>query len=79
MSRPQEDRELEGQLALAEAIRQALLEAALDAHTDAGIRGLCCEGQWEVVVTAMRGFDLAHFLAERRWTEGSEGAEEPRS
>jgi hypothetical protein len=63
MSRPEHDRELAGQRQLAERIRQALVGAALEAHADAGIRGLCCEGQWEVAVTALRGLDLAAIVA----------------
>lgn len=55
---------------LAERIRQALIATAQAAHDDAGIRGLCCEGQWEAVVTALRGLDLAVIIA-----GGSERAE----
>jgi hypothetical protein len=61
MSRP----ELDGELQLAERIRHALIEAAQAAHTDAGIRGLCCEGAWEAVVSTLRGVDLAAIVAER--------------
>jgi hypothetical protein len=49
---------------LAERIRQALISAALAAHEDAGIRGLCCEGQWEATVNALRALDLALLLSE---------------
>jgi hypothetical protein len=49
---------------LAERIRQALISAALAAHDDAGIRGLCCEGAWEAAVNAMRGVDLALIVAQ---------------
>ena len=42
----------------AEAIRRALIEAAEAAYDDAGIRGLCAEGRWEMAVQAMRGVDL---------------------
>jgi hypothetical protein len=43
---------------LAERVRAALVQAALDAYEDAAVRGLCCEGAWEVAVAAMRGLDL---------------------
>jgi len=41
-----------------ERIRAALLEAALRAYEDAGIRGLCEEGRWEAAIDAMRSADL---------------------
>jgi len=41
-----------------ERIRAALLEAALRAYEDAGIRGLCEEGRWEAAIDAMRSVDL---------------------
>ena len=44
---------------MAEAVRTALITAALAAYEDAAIRGLCCEGAWEVAVAAMRKLDLA--------------------
>lgn len=56
---------------LAEAVRAACLEAALDAYEDAGIRGLCHEGRWEVAVQAIRHLDLDAVLraADRHETE----------
>jgi hypothetical protein len=47
---------------LAERIRRALIERAQAAHEDAGIRGLCCEGAWEAVVSALRTHDLDDVL-----------------
>ena len=44
---------------VAERTRAALVEAALTAYEDAAIRGLCCEGAWEVAVAAMRHLDLS--------------------
>jgi len=44
---------------LAEAVRNACLEAALRAYEDAGISGLCHEGRWEYAVQAIQGIDLA--------------------
>jgi hypothetical protein len=46
-------------LALAEAVRSACVEAALQAYEDAGLHGLCQEGRWECAVEAIRGLDLA--------------------
>ena len=44
---------------VAEEVRAALVRAALMAYEDAAIRGLCCEGAWEVAVGAMRELDLS--------------------
>lgn len=46
------------QLETAEAVRAACLRAALEAYEDAGIRGLCGEGRWELAVQAIRTLDL---------------------
>ena len=51
------------QPALAERIRAALVEQALAAFEDAGVRGLCCEGAWEAAVWAMRQADLTPLLS----------------
>jgi len=48
---------------LAEQVRAALVEAALSAYEDAGVRGLCAEGAWEVAVGAMRALDLSRVVA----------------
>ena len=44
---------------LVETVRAACLEAALAAYEDAGIRGLCAEGQWEAALAAIRHVDLS--------------------
>jgi hypothetical protein len=49
---------------VAERIRDALVGAALMAYEDAAIRGLCCEGAWEVAVDAMRELDLSRVMAQ---------------
>ena len=49
---------------VAEQIRGALVRAALMAYEDAAIRGLCCEGAWEVAIDAMRDLDLSRVMAE---------------
>ena len=38
---------------LAEQVRAAVLGAALAAYEDAGMRGVCAEGAWEVALGAM--------------------------
>ncbi len=43
---------------IAEAVRQACLDAALNAYEQAGISGLCGEGRWELVVDTLRNLDL---------------------
>ena len=49
---------MEQQLQMAEAVRQACIDAALHAYEEAGLSGLCHEGRWEYAVDAMRGVDL---------------------
>jgi hypothetical protein len=53
---------MEAPLHLAEAVRQACIDAALRAYEDAGLSGLCHEGRWEYAVDAMRGMDLRMLL-----------------
>ncbi len=43
---------------LAEAVREACLNAAREAYENAGISGLCVEGRWECAVAAIRALDL---------------------
>jgi len=45
-------------LAVAEAVRRACFEAAARAYEDAGLRGLCQEGRWDVALDAVRSLDL---------------------
>jgi hypothetical protein len=51
-------------LELAKRVRQACLEAIIQAYEDAGIQGLCAEGRWEVAVDALRTVDLTAVLRE---------------
>ena len=51
------------QLELAEAVRQACIQAALDAYEDAGVSGLCAEGRWEAAIGAMQSLDLKRLPA----------------
>lgn len=43
---------------VAEAVRRACVEAAEGAYEDAGIRGLCAEGRWEMALEAIRRVDV---------------------
>jgi hypothetical protein len=49
---------------LAKRIRQACLEAVVQAYEDAGVQGLCAEGRWEAAVSALRAVELAPLLRE---------------
>lgn len=44
---------------LARCVREACVQAALQAYEDAGIQGLCAEGRWEAAVSALRTVDVA--------------------
>ncbi len=48
---------------IAEAVRKACIDAALEAYEDAQIRGLCREGAWEVAIGAVRSLDVAAVIA----------------
>jgi hypothetical protein len=41
-----------------EAVRNACLDAAIQAYEDAGLQGLCEEGRWECAMDAIRRVDL---------------------
>jgi hemerythrin-like domain-containing protein len=43
---------------LTEAVRQSVIDAALDGYEQAAISGLCHEGAWEAAVSAMRSIAL---------------------
>ena len=53
---------------IAEATRQACIQAALTAFEDASMNGLCCEGAWESAVGAMQGLDLREILEDGEWS-----------
>lgn len=48
---------------VAEALKQACIEAALAAYEDAKIRGLCHEGAWECAIEALRSLDAEALTA----------------
>ena len=47
---------------LAKRIRNACIDAVLQAYEDAGVQGLCAEGRWEAAVSALRTVELAPVL-----------------
>jgi hypothetical protein len=47
---------------MAQAVRNACIQAALDGYQRAQIAGLCQEGAWECAVDAMRLVDLSMVL-----------------
>lgn len=53
---------------LAKRIRDAYLQAMVQAYEDAGVQGLCAEGRWEVAISAPRAHDLAPLLRELQRT-----------
>ncbi|CAG0987290.1 hypothetical protein RHDC1_02181 [Rhodocyclaceae bacterium] len=48
---------------IAEAVRRACIDAALEAYEDAQVRGLCREGAWEVAIEAVRSLNVAAVIA----------------
>lgn len=49
-------------LQLAETIRTACLQAAVEAYEDAALRGLCEAGRWEAAVGALQSLDLGTII-----------------
>jgi len=49
---------------LAKRIRDACLQAALQAYEDAGMQGLCADGRWEAAICALKTVELAPLLRE---------------
>ena len=47
---------------LAEAVRAACIQAALDAYEEGGVLGLCAEGRWEYAISTLRQLDVAAVL-----------------
>lgn len=47
---------------IAEATRQACIEAALSGYESAAISGLCHEGAWENAISAIRRLDIEEII-----------------
>lgn len=58
----QEYEELSEQRQLAETVRAACIQAALDGYENASISGLCHEGAWECAVDAIRSLNIKAIL-----------------
>jgi len=43
---------------LAEAVRTACIQAALEAYEEGGVLGLCAEGRWEYAISTLEQLDL---------------------
>lgn len=48
--------------ALAETVRQACIQTALDAYEEGGLAGLCAEGRWDMAIDALRTIRLDELL-----------------
>lgn len=59
---------------IAQAVRSACVQAALEGYEQAQIAGLCQEGAWEVAIDAMRILDLKEIL---RMTAPEDGVSPP--
>jgi len=55
---------------VAERVRTACLEAALEAYEDAGISGLCAAGRWEYAMQAISTLDLEKVLRQVNSSDG---------
>ncbi len=53
-------------VALAEAIREACVQAALDAYENARMDGLCHDGAWEVAIGAIQRLNVARLVQEEQ-------------
>ena len=49
-------------VALARAVRDACVKAALDTYENARMDGLCHDGAWEVAVGAMRALNVERII-----------------
>jgi hypothetical protein len=47
---------------VAEKVRAACVQAALEGYEQAGMDGLCHEGAWEAAIDAIRGLNLDRIL-----------------
>jgi len=50
------------QIRIAEATKAACLKAAIEAYTDAKMRGVCQEGAWDLAVDSIKTLDLEQVL-----------------
>ncbi len=57
---------------IARRIRDACLQAARQAHEDAGVQGLCAEGRWEAAMSALEVVDVQAILRELEHPAGKD-------
>jgi len=62
-------------LRLAQVVRAACASAAIEAHEDAGVQGLCAEGRFEAAIAAIERMDLAGLLR-RTGGDGAPGGKQ---
>lgn len=60
----------DGKQALAVAVRDACVQAALNAYENARMDGLCHDGAWEVAVGAIRALNVQRIIQQTE-TRGS--------
>jgi hypothetical protein len=65
--------EKQRQLEIADAVRQACLQAARRAYEDGGISGLCADGRWEYVLDVLANLDLEAVLDDADRHENVQG------
>lgn len=58
-------------VALASAVREACVRAALEAYENARMDGLCHDGAWEVAVGAMRALNVERLVQDLGDRKGS--------
>lgn len=51
---------------IAEAVRSACIQAAVDGYENASLSGLCAEGAFEAAISAIRMLELGNFIESAR-------------
>ena len=62
----QQDPQSHPQQQLAEAVRDACIEAALEGYENAAMSGLCQEGAWEAAISSIRMVNIEAVLAAQK-------------
>ncbi|OMH38074.1 acetyltransferase [Motiliproteus sp. MSK22-1] len=56
---------------IAETVRDACIEAALEGYENAAISGLCREGAWEAAISSIRMVDIEAILKKQAVPSGA--------
>jgi hypothetical protein len=56
---------------LAERVRAACIQAAVESYEDASAAGLCAQGAWEAAIGAMQSLDIGALIQEAQPQPGS--------